>query len=91
MQIACNVSTLDFHLRCSAFRVAVSPILVFVEIFFGNVVLGDFVGVNFPLIGVVGFFHACNHAGFEHVSFFNQLFDALRIHIFAPGYSLQIS
>lgn len=34
------------------------PALVFVKIFAGNIVLGNFTGVNFLLFGVVSFFHS---------------------------------
>src|ERR1700747_2461568 len=42
-----------------------SSSLVFVQIFAGDVVLGDFVGVNFAFVGVAGVFDAFYHFGFE--------------------------
>jgi len=79
------------RLKLRPFKPIFEYALAFVEIFFGNVILGNFMGVHFFLFSVVGFLHACDDSGLEHVSFLYQLLDTFRIHIFAPGKSLQIS
>lgn len=50
--------------------------LVFVEIFTGDVVLGNFVGVNFLLVCILGGLHAGYNVSLEGVPFLQQLLDA---------------
>jgi hypothetical protein len=54
--------------------------LILVQIFSGDIVLGDFVGVDFALVGVAGVFHALYHLGFERISFFEELIHAFGIY-----------
>jgi hypothetical protein len=44
--------------------------LIFIEVFAGDVVFGDFVGVDFGFVGVVSFLNAFDYSGFEGVPFF---------------------
>jgi len=53
--------------------------LIVVQIFAGNIVLGNFMCVNFLLVSVVGIFHATHNVSLKCVSLFQQLIDALRI------------
>src|SRR3981081_918163 len=46
---------------------------------------------NFPLVSVIGVFHALHHVGLERVSFLEQLVHTLRIRTLDVGQSLQIS
>lgn len=43
--------------------------LIFVQIFFGHIVLGQLMGVNFFFIGAIGVFHAHYCVGLEGISF----------------------
>jgi hypothetical protein len=52
------------------------PLVFFVEIFFGNVILRKFVGVDFLLVRVIGLFDSCDYARLEGVPFVEQLVDA---------------
>jgi hypothetical protein len=52
-------------------------VLLLVEILSGNVVFGDFVGMNFLFLGFASSFHATDHVGLESVSFFEKLIDTL--------------
>lgn len=64
---------------------------VFIQIFFGHVILGHFMGMNFSIVAFPGFFNPRDHFGFEGVTFFHQLVNTLRIHSFESGQVLQIS
>src|SRR6266850_4864968 len=57
----------------------------------GNIVLRHLMRVNFPLVSVIGVFHALHHVGLERVSFLEQLVHTLRIRTLDVGQSLQIS
>ncbi len=48
----------------------------FFEILGGNVIFGDFVGVDFGDIGVGSVFNAADNAGFEVLAFFDEFGDA---------------
>src|SRR5438067_4156848 len=65
--------------------------LVLIQIFFWDIVLGNFVGAHFLLVGIVGCFYPRDRVGLEGVSFFHQLVDALRISALMIGESLKIS
>jgi hypothetical protein len=69
-----------FFDRClGVFRPRTPGGLVFVQIFFRDVVLGDLMRPDFLLVGVVRGFHTGDSVGFEGVSLFDQLVDALEI------------
>ena len=51
--------------------------LVFVEVFAGDVVFGDFVGVDFAFVGITGVLDALHYFGFEGVPFLEQFVDTL--------------
>ena len=57
-------------------------LFVFFEIFFGNVILRNFAGMDLACLIVVGFFHALDDAGFKGVTFFEQFIDAFRVGAF---------
>jgi len=63
--------------------------LIFIAVLAGNIILRDFVGVNFALVGVIGVLHALHRFGLERVSFLEQLVDTLGIRTFDAGQSLQ--
>lgn len=63
---------------------------ILVQIFFGDVILGDLMRVDFLFLSIPGTFHAGHGVGLKRVSFFQQLVDALRIRFFDAGQSLQI-
>jgi hypothetical protein len=62
--------------------------LIFIAILAGNIILWDFVRVNFSLVGVSGVLHALHRFGLERVSFFEQLVHTLGIRAFDAGQSL---
>jgi hypothetical protein len=49
------------------------------------------VGMNFSLVSIVGFFNTRHDAGFEGVSFFEQLVDAFGIGAFKVRQSLKVA
>src|SRR6266436_2455833 len=65
--------------------------LVLIAILAGNIILGDFMRVNFAPVGVAGVLYALHRFGLEGVSFFEQLVHTFRIRTFEAGQSLQIS
>jgi hypothetical protein len=66
-------------------------VLLFIQIFAGNVVLGNLVCANFFFVCIVGILYARDYARFESISFLDQLIDAFRIRSFAVGQALQIA
>jgi len=63
--------------------------LIFFQIFIGNIVFDDLMGVHFPRILIVGFLHARHSAGLKHVSFFYQFIDAFPSPPAPPGTNLR--
>ena len=55
------------------------PPLILIQVFLGNVVLREFAGANFALVGIVGLLNSLDNARFERVPFIDQLTDAFRI------------
>jgi hypothetical protein len=53
--------------------------LLFFQIFAGNIILRHLMRANFLLVRVPGVFHALHHLGLERVSFLKQLVHTLRI------------
>ena len=66
-------------------------LLVFVQIFAGDIVLRHFVRVNFPSLAGLGGLHAHYYVGLEGVSFLEQFIYTLGTCTFKIGQSLQIS
>jgi hypothetical protein len=64
---------------------------VFVEIFFGHIILGKLAGMNLAFVSIVGLLDACYNAGFKRVPLFEQLIDALGIGTLDIGQSLQVA
>ena len=56
--------------------------LLLIQILAGNIILRHFMRANFPLVRILGVFHALHHIGLERVSFLEQLVHALRIRTF---------
>jgi len=65
--------------------------LVFIDVFAGDVVFGDFVGVDLGFVSVVSVLDAFDNIGFEGVSFFEQFVHTLGIGGLEAGQSLQIA
>ena len=63
--------------------------LVFVQIFFGDVILWHLVSVDFALVS--GVFHSFHHVGLERIPFLEELVDTLRLRAGNVGQSLQVS
>ena len=55
-------------------------LLLGISILFGDIVFRNFVRLYFPLVSVGSVFHPLDDAGFEGISFFEQL-----VHAFAVG------
>jgi hypothetical protein len=72
-------------------EVAAADSLIFIAILARNIILRDFVRVNFSLVGVAGVLHALHCLGLERVSFLEQLVHTLGIRTFNAGQSLQSS
>jgi Na+-translocating ferredoxin:NAD+ oxidoreductase RnfA subunit len=66
-------------------------LLAVVAIFRRNVVLRDFLRLDFTLIGVGSVLDTAYGLGFERLTFFEELFDALRVDIFDTRESLNIA
>jgi predicted RNA binding protein YcfA (HicA-like mRNA interferase family) len=62
--------------------------LILIAVLAGNIILGDFVRVNFSFVGVAGVLHALHRLGLERVSLLEQLVHTLRIRTFEAGQSL---
>jgi len=69
----------------------ISSLATPIQILAGNIILGHFMCANFPLVGILGVFHALHHVGLERVSLLEQLVHTLRIRTLDVGQSLQIS
>jgi hypothetical protein len=65
--------------------------LVLVQILTGDIVLWDFMGLDFFHILIVCLLDTRHSAGLNNVSFLDQFVDALRIRLFPPGQPLQVS
>ena len=59
--------------------------LVFIEVFAGDVVLGDFVSVDFTFVGVASVLDALHDLSLEGVPFLEQFVDALRVRALPAG------
>ena len=59
--------------------------LVFIAILAGNIILGDFMRVNFSSVGVPGILHPLHGFGLEGVSFLEQFVHTLRIRTLEAG------
>ncbi len=57
--------------------------LIFFTVFVWDVVLWQFVCLNFLLIRVISFLHPSDRSGLKQVSFFNQLINAFRVCLLA--------
>src|SRR6516165_9470987 len=86
-------TTLSLALSCSCFvgESATSHSRLFIQILGGNIILRDFMRVNFHLVSVLGILNAHNHLGFECITFFEQLIHTLRVRTFYVRQSLQIT
>lgn len=73
---ACD--SLDFSSRYSS-------LLLFVEVFLGHVVFGQFTGANFLPLAISGLFDTGHNSGFECVAFFQQFINTLGICAFDVG------
>jgi len=63
----------------------IRSLTTFIQVLAGNIVLRHLMRANFPLVTVIGIFHAFNHVGLERVSFLEQLVDTLRIRALGVG------
>ncbi len=62
--------------------------LVLVEVFLRYIIFGKLTCSNLFFIGIVSLFHAFYGSGFESISLFEQLADALRIRTLDIGQAL---
>lgn len=62
--------------------------LVLVEVFLRHIIFGKLTCSNLFFIGIVSLFHAFYGSGFESISLFEQLADALRIRTLDIGQAL---
>ena len=62
--------------------------LLFLQVFCGNIVLRDLMGVHFPFVSVVGVFCTYHGVGLKRVPFLDQLSYAFRVGLFNSGQSL---
>ncbi len=60
-------------------------------IFVRNVVLGNFMGPNFALIGVRRILNAAHDFSFKGLAFLGELFHAFRIYVFISWQGLNIT
>src|SRR5208282_5671076 len=66
-------------------------LLAVVAIFGRNVVLGNFLRLDFALVGVASILNTAHGLGFERLTFFEELFNAFRVDIFDTRESLNIA
>lgn len=60
----------------------IRELLVFIEVLFGDVVFGNFAGLNFTPLGVVGLFYPFDNSGLEGIPFVEEFADAFRVRTF---------
>jgi hypothetical protein len=64
--------------------------LVFFTVFVGDVVLWQFVCLNFLLIRIISFLHPSDRSGLKQVPFFNQLVNAFRVCLLAARQAFKL-
>ena len=70
---------------------SVQRLFILILIFFGDIVLRNFVSMNLFFIGIPGIFHSGDDSGLERVPFLDEFVDAFGIHAFDVRETLQIA